>query len=205
MSKFYVLNNLNDSDLKSITDSLKAKNLAVLPTDTIYGLHGLALSPEVEDAIFKLKNRDRGKGFICLISDLADLKLFKIKLTKLETVFLKQIWPAKVSVILHRDKDSFAFRLPDNAFLQALLKKTGPLISTSANISGQKSAETIAEAEKYLGDSVGLYVNAGKLTASSSTVVDLQDNQLTLIRPGAVNFDSLRQTFEALHQHRIKS
>lgn len=67
-----------------------------------------------------------------------------------------------------------------------MIKKVGPIISTSANKEGQKPAATITAAQKYFGDKLDFYVDAGKLTGRASTIVKASFGQLEVIRQGAV-------------------
>lgn len=121
--------------------------------------------------------RNPKKPFIILISSMKDLSLFKVKVDTKTQNLLKKIWPGKVSIILpvisqklhylHRGTKSLAFRLPQKTDLIKILKKTGPLTSSSANPQNKKPAETIAKARKYFGDKIDFYVNGGKLKSSA--------------------------------------
>ncbi|MBP7822695.1 MAG: Sua5/YciO/YrdC/YwlC family protein, partial [Candidatus Moranbacteria bacterium] len=59
----------------------------------------------------------------------------------------------------------------------------------SANIQGERPAETIAEAKKYFGDSVDFYIDGGILRGNPSTIVRLENNHITTIRSGTVDID----------------
>lgn len=183
-------------DNDKIAAKLQRGAIGVFPTDTIYGLQTSVFHPESVERIYKIRKRDNKKPFIILISSLTDLKVFRVKLSKKTEDFLKEVWPGKVSVILpcsheyldylHRGHDSLAFRMPDREDLHELLKKTGPLISTSANPEGKKPAETVEDAENYFGDNVDFYVDEGKVVGEPSTLIEIKRDRVKVLREGAV-------------------
>lgn len=173
-----------------ITDLLKNGRIAVIPTDTIYGIVGSALNHKTVEKIYKLRKRNLDKPFIILISSLNDLKKFDVKVTKEQEKFLKKIWPNPVSVVLQRGAKSLAFRMPKNKWLLDLLKKVSPLVAPSANIEGEKPAETIKMAKKYFGNNVAFYLDAGKIKSTPSTLIKLKnDGSYIILRQG--NFKPL--------------
>lgn len=170
--------------------------MGVIPTDTIYGIVGLALNPQTVEEIYALRKRAIDKPLIILISALNDLEKFGIKLTKVQADFLKKIWPNPVSVVLpctlvnftylHRGRKSLAFRMPKNDELLQILKKTGPMVAPSANIEGEKVAESIDQAKKYFGNTIAIYVDGGKLKSKPSTIVQLfEDGTHMVLREGS--------------------
>jgi len=174
---------------------IKKDKIGVIPTDTIYGVVASAWSKKAVERAYKIMKRNQKKPFVILISSIKDLDNFNIKLDKNTENILKQIWPGKVSVILpvpskkfkylHRGTKTLAFRVPKKPSLVKLLKKTGPLISTSANPEGKKPAETMAEAKKYFGDKVDFYANGGKMKSLPSTLIEIKNGRLNVLRKGS--------------------
>ena len=165
-----------------------------MPTDTIYGLVGLALSKKAVEKIYKVRKRNPKKPLIILISSLNNLKLFGVKLDKKAKKLLRRLWPGKVSVILpaaskkftylHRGTKTLAFRLPKPQWLRRLLAKTGPLAAPSANPEGLPPAKTIGEAKNYFNGQVDFYVNAGKLETLPSAIISVKNDKIKVIRKG---------------------
>jgi L-threonylcarbamoyladenylate synthase len=174
---------------------LKNKGVGVLPTDTLYGLSGSALSARTVTRIYRLRKRNPQKPFIILISSAEDLKKFHIYPDPHTLRFLHKFWPGKVSVVLpcpfknmlylHRGTQTLAFRVPKHPALRRLLKAVGPLVSTSANFEGKKPALTIPEARNYFQDSVDFYVDAGRRQSPPSTLVSLDGSRPAVLRKGA--------------------
>lgn len=165
-----------------------------MPTDTIYGLVGSALSQRAVKRIYKVRKRNPKKPFIILISSIKDLSHFGIRLDVKTRKFLENLWPGPVSVILactdkqffclHRGANSLAFRLPKPQWLRKFLKKTGPLAAPSANPEGFTPAKTVKEAKRYFGSSVDFYVDVGKLESLPSTLIEVKNGKIKVIRKG---------------------
>lgn len=186
-------------DEKKLVKLIREGKIGVLPTDTIYGIHTSIFFPESIEQIYKIRKRDPSKPLIVLISAFEDLNLLKIKIDTKTKNFLENVWPGKISVILpcnndwffylHRGKNNLAIRMPDNSQLIELLRQTGPLASSSANPQNQAPATTIEQAEKYFGDKLDFYVDAGELAGEPSTLVELKNGKIKIIREGAVKLN----------------
>lgn len=176
---------------------LKRGGIAVIPTDTLYGIVASSRNRDAVARLYRLRRSTPKKPFIVLIPAPAALHEFGFRPSVAQTKFLKTVWSGKVSVILsctgkrfsylHLGTETLAFRVPKPAWLRALLKKTGPLLAPSANREGEKPAETIREARHYFGNSVDWYVSAGRrLRGKPSTLVSFVGNEPSIIRTGAV-------------------
>lgn len=172
-------------EIDKVSDEVEAVlqkgGVVVLPTDTIYGLHALAMKPEAVEKIYELKHRSRDKPLIVLIGEMGDLNRFGVEIDDGLRKYLNRVWPGRVSVILdcegsgceylHRGLDSIAFRVPARADLLRLLERVGPLVSSSVNVEGERAAVGVKEARLYFGDRVDLYVDGGILDGVASRVV----------------------------------
>lgn len=182
--------------MDKIADILSSSGVVVIPTDTIYGIVGSALNPQIVEKIYKLRKRNLLKPMIILISSLDDLEKFEIKISLSQKEFLKKNWPNPLSVVLecnskkfsylHRGTNSLAFRMPKDENLLNLLKKTGPLVAPSANLEGEKPSESIDQAREYFGKEVDLYIDGGIIKASSSTLIKLnKGGEAIVLRKGS--------------------
>ncbi len=178
-----------------LIDLLKKGNIAVIPTDTIYGIVGSALNAETIERIYQLRKRSSDKPFIILISSIDDLEKFEVNLTEQQKNFLEKNWPNPLSVVLpvtgeqfkylHRGINSLAFRMPKDNHLLDLLNRVGPLIAPSANFEGEKLSENITEAKRYFGDKV-FYMDNGEIKSQPSTLISLnKDGSYKILRQGS--------------------
>lgn len=151
---------MNNEQAQDIVERLKRGEVGVMPTDTIYGIVALVRFRESIERIYNLKRRHSGKPFIVLISDVSQLPLLGIYTTSKQLKAAESQWPGPVSVILpspepallylHRGLDSLAVRLPKPAWLREIVKQTGPMAATSANLSGQPTQDNMREIKRQL-------------------------------------------------------
>lgn len=177
---------------------LEDDGVVVLPTDTLYGLVASVDSKKAVAKIYKIKERDKSKALIVLISSLKDLEKFGIKIGEEEAKILPKFWPGEVSVLfpckivkwkhIHRGTKEIAFRMigSKNINLFNLLKKVGPIVAPSANLESIAPAETIKEAKSYFGDKVDLYINSGRRKGYPSTLIRIQKGNVEILRQGKV-------------------
>lgn len=176
----------------------KPGTIAVIPTDTVYGVAARATDEEAVSRLYKLKNREDKPGTI-IAANLKQLEDLGLKHRYLKAV--EGFWPGAVSVVipasdpklkyLHKGKMSLAVRIPKDKQLQNLLGQTGPILTSSANPPGKDPATTIDQARKYFGDRVDFYVDGGDLSSRQpSTVIRIIDDAIEVLREGAVKIDS---------------
>jgi len=180
-------------DDEKLIKVLRGNGVAIMPTDTIYGLFGRAENKETIDRIYNLKKRAPEKPCIILIGDIKELEKFSVSLSEEQKNKLEKYWPGSVSVILDCPSDSFAYlhrgtktlalRIPNLPSLRDLLLKTGPLIAPSANPEGLLPVEDIAKAKEYFGDSVDIYIDGGKISGKASKLIKLlKDGSIIILR-----------------------
>lgn len=176
----------------NIATALQNGKVGVIPTDTQYGLVASASNVMAVKKLYSLKKRDTNPGTI-IAADIEQLVTLGLKRSYMKPV--AGYWPNPISIIipthelayLHLGKGGLAVRIPKNDNLLALLSKTGPLLTSSANHPGEKPAGTIAEARKYFGEAVDFYVDGGNLgDRLPSTVIRIVDDAVEVVRAGAV-------------------
>jgi L-threonylcarbamoyladenylate synthase len=184
-----------------IIEILKKGGVGVMPSDTIYGLMGTIFSKETVKRIYQLKKRNQNKPLIILIGSFSDLGKMGIDFNKKTQMILEKIWPGAISVVLpfsnrkikylNKTGEALAVRFPDDKTLINTLKKTGPLVATSANLEGAVPAESITEARKYFGERVDFYLDGGELKASHSTLIEIKNGKIKILRKGGVDISSI--------------
>lgn len=173
---------------------LQPSAVAVIPTDTVYGLVARAADEAAVNHMFEIKKRDAKPGTL-IAASIEQVEALGIKRRYLKAV--EQYWPGAVSVVipaadpslkyLHRGKMSIAVRLPKDAELEKLLQQTGPLMTSSANDPGEPTATNIQMAKDYFGDKADAYVDGGDLSdRQPSTVIRIVDDAIEVLREGAV-------------------
>lgn len=190
------------SQLGEIASALAKGEVVLMPTDTIYGLHAVATNEAAVHRIAELKGRDETKPFIVLSASTAALTPLGISADPDLLQRLDSVWPAPLTAILpllrpiaaSRGAATLAVRVPALDWLRDLLQRTGPLVSTSANRSG----EPVVDRPKALSDDLRnrvSIVDGGVRAGEASAILDLTGTEPRLIREGNALFtQKLRKT-----------
>lgn len=173
-------------DLVSV---LQNGGVAVLRTDTIYGIVCRADNEQVVNRVYKLKHRNEAKSPIVLIADQS--QLYERPTDAMQPA-LDMMWPGPYSIIMPaphaphwivRNNQSVAYRIPAHDDLRYLVRQTGPLIAPSANLEANPPALTVEQAVAYFGEAVDIYVDSGEVTDTKPS---------TLLRFAGNRFEKLR-------------
>jgi L-threonylcarbamoyladenylate synthase len=139
-------NNISEVAAKAV-EVLTSGGVVLYPTDTLYGLGADAFSDEAVAKIYDIKGRDEKKPIHAIVADIEMAEQYG-EIDDLARQFLKELPGGQITLIVKKKKgidsgicariQTFGFRIPDNAFCQALLKAFGkPITATSANAAGQ--------------------------------------------------------------------
>ena len=191
MKRWRVDGEPSEDVLDEIADVLRAGGVALLPTDTIYGLHALATNDQAAARIRSMKDRGDDKPFVIIASSVEQLE----KLGATIPDALRNIWPAPLTAILASGETTIAARIPDLPWLRALLDRTGPLVSTSANRSGEPPITTPEMLADDLLAVLDALLDAGPREGQPSTIVDFTGDEPRVVREGDPGFAQfLRKT-----------
>jgi L-threonylcarbamoyladenylate synthase len=183
-------------------DEVRAGNLIVIPTDTVYGIGGRADSPDVTERLFEAKGRPRSLELPVLVGSTAaarEVAAMDARAERLAAAF----WPGALTIVLPRapgaigwdlggDPGSVGVRVPDHRLALEVLRSTGPMAVTSANRSGSPPLDNGDDLVAAFGDLVAVYLCEERpLIGVSSTVVDLADG-LRVLREGGIPEAALR-------------
>ena len=184
--------------------SLRKCDLAVMPTDTVYGLAADAFSPPAVVSLLAAKGRDRQMPPPVLVGTVRAATALVEGLNDSGKDLIDEFWPGALTLVLRANptllwylgdtKGTVAVRMPLHEVALELLKETGPLAVSSANLSGAPPATTVADAEAQLGEAVAVYLDGGPCPGDvPSTIVDLTGPVPRLLRAGAISVRRLRE------------
>ena len=177
--------------------ALRAGEVVVVPTDTVYGIAAL---PDVEGAerrIYVAKDRPDHLHLPVLAASLEQVRELGVAFTAAATTLAARWWPGPLTLAFGfsagstrphwlAGRDEVAVRIPRNDFLLALMRTTGPLLVTSANRHGAATPSSAEEAGRQLAPHVDLAIDAGILDASPSTLVNVRSPVAEVEREGAI-------------------
>jgi len=187
------------ADISSLDDSqlvelLLQDGMGVLPTDTVYGLVARAQSESAIHRLYQVKDRERKPG-TTIAASVKQLEHLGFLPSELEVA--QRFWPNAVSVELSAEgvphylsagQSVLAARIPNHPALLALLEKTGPLMTTSANDHGAPTSTSVGMAKAYFHNEVDFYVDGGDMSNHEpSTIIGVKpDGSIVIYREGAV-------------------
>ena len=175
--------------------------VVAFPTDTVYGIGVSAFDRKAVEKIYQLKNRPRGKAIPILLADRDDLSLVsQTPEEDIETI-IRSFWPGALTLILPKNPAlpdnlsptaTIGVRVPDHDQTRQLIRKTGPLAATSANLSGQPGGRSASEVQEQFQDRLDLILDGGPSAGRPpSTVLDCTGPPLKILRQGPITREEI--------------
>ena len=192
-------------NLASAVEALKRGHVIVFPTETLYGLGADALNEAAVEKVFQLKGRDSGNPIPVLVANQGMLDALVAKVPTTAQRLIDRYWPGPLTLVLPGRKNipkylcnssgGVGVRISSQPIAVSLVNGLGrPLTATSANPSGKEPARTLQEAKTYFAGRVELFIDGGALTSKSgSTVVEVMEDSIKIIREGELSASELRQ------------
>lgn len=207
-TKFAELYNIDNNIEEAVQIAKKLYlegTIFVHPTDTIYGLAANPFNDDAIKKIDKIKMRSSDKKYILLINSIDNLLTYVDIHSEKHIDFLISVWPNPVSVVFNLNKKTSeilnvktaAFRIPNNRFCIKLLNNINmPMISTSVNRSGKEPFFDPDMIRDEFGNEVDtIFYTTKKMLPEYSTIIDLSNIEMSLIREGKIKFDDLLKKF----------
>lgn len=182
--------------VEKCVEVLRAGGIILYPTDTVWGIGCDATNEDAVQKIYKLKRSEDKHSMLCLCRD-ADMIVryvnrapgIAFEVMELSDKPLTAILPSAVGVApsLIPETKTLGVRIPQHEFCQALLRKFGkPIVSTSANISGEETAKRLKDVVQEIIDGVDYVVNPrfeGKPTLKPSSIIAFgEGSEIEIIR-----------------------
>ncbi|MBG7609680.1 MAG: threonylcarbamoyl-AMP synthase [Anaerolineae bacterium] len=201
--KTEIINTRDPEAITYATTILRAGKLVAFPTDTIYGLGALIADHQGIKELYRAKNRDTAKAIAVLMSSIDDLRLVANQINLTSKILAECFWPGPLTLIIPRHPKlpdmlsptpTLGVRVPDHPVALALMKISGPLAVTSANLSGHREAHTAEEVFEQLEGRVAVILDGGRTPGGqASTVVDCLTPELKILRPGPISLEDLME------------
>jgi len=196
----------NPRALDQARDTILAGGVIAFPTDTVYGIGVCAFNESAIEKIYQVKERSHHKAIPILIGDAEQLEGITSLTDPTVSRIINEFWPGALTVVLpmHRDLpqnlsegDTIGLRVPDHDQARELLRRTGPLAATSANLSGQPSAQTAGEVLAQLGGKIDLILDGGPAPGGqASTVLDCSGAEFRILREGLISWQTIKDLLD---------
>lgn len=190
------------NELKAAAEIILAGGLVVFPTETVYGLGGNGLIADAAQKIYAAKGRPSDNPLIIHIAEPKDANKYACT-SDIYYRLAEAFMPGPLTVIMSKREciplsvtgglDTVAVRCPSHPIAHALIKECRvPIAAPSANISGRPSPTSAKYVEEDMLGRVDMIIDGGECDIGlESTIVKIDGNSLTLLRPGAITYDAL--------------
>lgn len=183
--------------LAAAAAAVRAGQLVVMPTDTVYGLGADSFDAAAVRRLLAAKHRGPDMPTPVLVGSWSTIDGLVSHVPRVARDLVEAFWPGGLSIVLPhaaslnwdlgRTRGTVMLRMPLHPVAIELLRECGPMAVSSANVSGQPPATTASQAQDQLGESVEVYLDGGIAeTGVASTIVDLTGDTPTIRREGAI-------------------
>lgn len=189
--------------LPHAVDVLKNGGLVAFPTDTVYGLAALPTNAEYIERLYTAKGRESTRAIAILLSSPKELHEVSVSPSESAIRLAEKFWPGPLTIIVPRHPNlpeilspnpTIGVRIPNHVLALRLLKATGPLGVTSANISGRENTVTAEEVLQQLEGKIHLVIDGGECPGSiPSTVVDCTKQKPVILRSGPISQEEIQK------------
>ncbi len=193
----------NPTSIQAALELLQEGEIIAFPTDTVYGLGTDAFYSPGIIKLFEAKGRDSNKAIAVLIGDIEQLDLLTDELNRIARKLVNRFWPGGLTIVVPKKKDlpellsagnSIGIRMPNHPVALELLRKFGPIATTSANLSGKNNPHDAQDVFQQLNKRLPLILDGGKCPDGvPSTVVDCSTDEVRILRPGAISKEEIDQ------------
>lgn len=191
-------------DLKRSIEILLTENIIAIPTETVYGLAGLASSEKAIKKIYAIKNRPSINPLISHYANIEEIKK-DVEVNELAEKLLKHFSPGPLTLVLNKKKGSriselasaglptAAVRIPNHAVCLKLLNEIQvPVVAPSANPSGRLSPISADNVVKMFGSKLDYVLDGGSCKIGvESTVIEVLEKEVKVLRYGAITIEDL--------------
>jgi L-threonylcarbamoyladenylate synthase len=188
--------------VREAAEAVLRGGVVAFPTDTVYGLSCSLMDPSAVEFLYRLKRRPSHLSVIALIPEPDAVHPLVDALPEVAETLMKAFWPGPLSIIFRAsplvplrvrgERGTVALRVPKHPLCLALLEAVGgPLVSSSANLSGQPPCADAIEIVRVFGNQIDVILDGGRSPVTlPSTVVDVSSGRAELVRAGAADVSS---------------
>jgi L-threonylcarbamoyladenylate synthase len=197
--------------IKQAVSVIRDGLITAYPTETFYGLGVDVTNDQAIKHLFDLKRRDYGNPIAIIVADRAMLESVVTHVPSQAEALIENYWPGPLTILfsandciargLMTNTGKIGIRISSNPVATALSKALGrPLTTTSANLAGYPPSFDVSHIKKYFRDKIDLILDGGELLPSrGSTVVDVSEEKMVIIREGDIAAENIFQLFEEDH------
>ena len=197
---------IKDEELAEAARIIREGGLVAFPTETVYGLGANALNEDAARKIYAAKGRPSDNPLIAHISCMEELEPLVKEIPEAGRKLAEAYWPGPLTMVFPKSEivpygttgglDTVAVRMPSDPIAGRLIALSGvPIAAPSANTSGRPSPTTAQHVWQDMNGKIEMILDGGPVGIGvESTIVDVSGDVPTLLRPGAITMEMLRET-----------
>jgi L-threonylcarbamoyladenylate synthase len=185
--------------IEAAVRAIRRGGVVVIPTDTVYGLACDPANTAAVSRIYAIKRRPDGLELTLLSASVHDIEE-DVDLSPAARTLAAAYWPGALSIVsalrsrrwgIPRDGATLSVRIPDHPIALELLRRTGPLATTSANRHGEPPADTAEGVTAAIGTEVDAVLDGGRSAGLASTIIDCTTTTPRVLRDGPISATAL--------------
>lgn len=196
---------VKQQDIKQICEVIQNGGIVAFPTETVYGLGIRFNDQEALEHLMEAKNRDYSKAITLMVAHPQDILQYAYVSDKAQKI-IKQFMPGMITLIFKKKesvddmmtngKTTIGIRIPDSEFVLSLLKKVGPMLVTSANLSHHQNTTSTKEVLQQLDGRIDMIVDGKTSDNIASTVVDVSQDEIKILRAGKITKEQIEEAIK---------
>ena len=191
-------------EIEEVCNIIECNGVVAFPTETVYGV-GVKFGSKIAlDKLMEAKNRDYSKAITLMVADEKDIEKYAYVNENAQKL-IDHFMPGMITLVLKKKSilsddftagyDTIGIRIPDDPFVLKLLKEVGPMLVTSANISGQETLLNDQEVYKQFKGKIKIIVKGKCKNTLASTVIKV-DEDVTILRQGCIQEEEIREVLK---------
>ena len=196
---------VKQQDIEQICEVIQNGGIIAFPTETVYGLGIRFNDQEALEHLMEAKNRDYSKAITLMVAHPQDILQYAYVSDKAQKI-IKQFMPGMITLIFKKKesvddmmtngKTTIGIRIPDSEFVLSLLKKVGPMLVTSANLSHHQNTTSTKEVLQQLDGRIDMIVDGKTSDNIASTVVDVSQDEIKILRAGKITKEQIEEAIK---------
>lgn len=196
---------VKQQDIEQICEVIQNGGIVAFPTETVYGLGIRFNDQEALEHLMEAKNRDYSKAITLMVAHPQDILQYAYVSDKAQKI-IKQFMPGMITLIFKKKesvddmmtngKTTIGIRIPDSEFVLSLLKKVGPMLVTSANLSHHQNTTSTKEVLQQLDGRIDMIVDGTTSDNIASTVVDVSQDEIKILRAGKITKEQIEEAIK---------
>lgn len=190
--------------LDDAVEALASGGIVVIPTDTVYGLVARLDDQDAIDKMFELKRRRDRQPMAVLVGSM-EQALALCDVDDRCVRVMRSFWPGPLTLVVTRSPsleadlggsgETIGVRWPRSRFVTELATRVGPIVASSANLSGAETPTSATGVVEMFQGGLDLVVDGGELGPLASTVAEVSAGELVVLREGPIRSEDLRRAW----------